>query len=207
MRVTNRLVVAAAVVIIGVASCSSSSEPAAEDAAGRAAADGAATATDNTSGATGATFPGGTFQLTVHQVGDGCLDGAAGILFMPTGTDKPYDLQYPTEIPAYESLPSTFTIKLEEPFSEMSVTLEKDGPNKMKARGSIQTDLIIDETIYGDCHVDMKMDVDLTVVDSDNLDLKVAVEVSDWSSKTDSCPKIAADPCTVDLTMKGRRKS
>ena len=151
------------------------------------------------------TFSGGNFQLTTHEAKDECLDDALSVLFMPNGTDKPYDLQFPTELPAYKDLPKTFTMKLQDPFSNMEVKLEQAGEAMMKVKDSKQMDLVVDSKAYGDCNVDMSIDADLTVVDADNIELHAKIKVSDWKSSGDTCPKYKSDPCNITLTMRGKR--
>ncbi len=150
-------------------------------------------------------FSGGMFQLTTHEVADACLDGALSLLFMPGGMDQPYDLQHPTEIPAWEDLPKTFVMKLQEPFSDMEVRLEVAGTNQMKVEDSSQADVVVDHRSYADCNVDMSIEADITVVDNDNLDLHATIKVRDWKSSGDTCPSYRAEPCTISLTMRGRR--
>ena len=151
------------------------------------------------------TFSGGNFQLTTHEAKDECLDDALSVLFMPNGTDKPYDLQFPTELPAYKDLPKTFTMKLQDPFSNMEVKLEQAGEAMMKVKDSKQMDLVVSSKDYADCNVDMSIDADLTVVDADNLELHAKIKVSDWNSSGGTCPDYKSDPCNITLTMRGKR--
>ncbi len=183
---------------LAVAGCSTEDDPA------ESGTDtGAGTTEDSTTGAFD--FSGGNFQLTTHEAKDECLDNALSILFMPDGTDKPYDLQFPTELPAWKDLPSTFTMKLQAPFSDMEVKLDKAGASKMVVKDSKQTDLVVDSKKYDDCNVDMSIDADLTVVDDDNIELYAKIKVSDWKSSGDTCPEVKSDPCDITLTMRGAR--
>lgn len=158
---------------------------------------------DTGGGGGGTTFEAGTFQLTTYEVTDGCLDGGLAILFQPTGVGTPYDLANTTEFPAYATLPSTFTMALQAPFTDMQVTMDADGANKMKVENSTQTDLVVDAANYGDCNVDMLINAAIDIVDSDNVDVQATIAASGWTG--DQCPVVTADPCTITLTMKGVR--
>ncbi len=147
-------------------------------------------------------FMGGTFQLTTHAVDDGC-DAGLDVLFMPNGTDAPYDLQNKTELPAAADLPKTYKIALQEPFTDMEVTVEADGDN-MKIAGATQTGILVDKDNYPDCTADMTIDAAITIVDASNVDVNATVKISKFESPTDNCIAVGnAAPCTVTLTMKG----
>ena len=159
-----------------------------------------------------AEFEAGTFQLTTHAVEDGCMDGGLQILFMPGGTDQPYDLANPTEFPAYASLPQSYTVQLQEPFSELAVTLNAAGPKRMVVSDAPQPGVLVDADNYGDCTSDMLIDVDITIVDADNLNATASIEVYNVASAADQlCPASLLDNgsgdkrCSVTLTMTGRR--
>jgi len=159
-----------------------------------------------------AEFTAGTFQLTTHAVDDGCMDGGLQILFMPGGTDQPYDLANATEFPAYAELPQQYTVALQEPFSELDVTLTAAGDKHMVVTDAPQTGVLVDADNYGDCTSDMLIDVDITIVDSDNLNATATIEVFNVASAADQlCPAtlLAAGSgdkrCTVTLTMTGLR--
>ena len=158
-----------------------------------------------TSGAT-TNFPAGVFQLTTYGIQDNCLDGGLEILFMPQGSQTPYDLANTTEFFAYADLPKSYNISLQAPFTDMPVTVEQDGLNKMKVENSLQTDVELDNATYGDCNADMAIDADIVIVDADNLTLSVELEVSDWQSSGQTCPTPKTDPCKVTLDMRGVRK-
>lgn len=161
--------------------------------------------TDTGGGAT-TDFPAGTFQLTTFGVDDNCLDGGLAILFQPDGAGTPYDLQYPTEFPAYDALPQTFTMQLQDPFTDMQVTLVAGGESLMTVTDSLQSDLVVDADNYGDCNVDMLIDAEIVIVDADNIDVTATIEVSNWTSTGDTCPNVTSDPCTLVLDMKGVRQ-
>jgi len=156
-------------------------------------------------GGGGTDFPAGSFQLTTVNVDDDCLDQALAILFQPGGVGTPYDLEYPTEFPDYGELPKTFTMRLQAPFSDMQVTMEAAGADRMTVTDSVQTDLVVDAANYGDCNVDMRIDADVIIVDTDHITVAATVEVSDWTSATDTCPNVTSDPCTIALDLTGRR--
>ena len=150
-------------------------------------------------------FPAGVFQLTTLGIQDGCLDGGPELLFMPLGAHEPYDLAHTTEFYAHADLPKTYTIMLQAPFSAMQVTVERDGPSKMKVEDAVQTDVIVDVQQYADCNADAILDADILIVDRDRLSLTVGLRISGWRSTGDTCPNVAADPCRVVLDMSGVR--
>ncbi len=157
-------------------------------------------------------FAAGTFQLSTLAVDDGCMDGGLQILFMPNGNDQAYDLAYPTEFPALSDLPKSYTIRLQEPFSDLQVTLQKSGERGMSVQDAPQTAVLVDADNYGDCVADMAIDVDITVVDANNLNATAAIEIFEVGSAADQlCPQLLLDNgaggkrCTVTLTMTGRR--
>ena len=155
-------------------------------------------------------FEAGSFQLTTHAASDLCLDGGLNILFMPEGQDTPYDLAYPTELPGVADLPTEpYTIKLQEPFTDMVITVVKAGDN-MEIADSEQADVLVDEEAYGDCKADMIIAADITIVDNNNVDVAAQITISEISSEADGkCPSPPTEemtpPCQVELTMKGRR--
>ena len=163
-------------------------------------------ATTDTGGGGGVDFAAGTFQLTTHEVSDACLDGALDLLFMPNGSDKPYDLANTTEIPGRADLPKTYDIQLQAPFAAMTVTVEADGGN-MKIVGAQQEDVVVDANSYGDCTADMTINANIVVADKDNIDVTATISIAKFESAADQkCPTPKSEPCAVTLTMKGKRQ-
>jgi hypothetical protein len=164
--------------------------------------------TGSTASTGGTSFAAGNFQLTTTEANDACLGGGLEILFMPNGANSPYDLANVTEFPAASDLPKTYNITLQAPFSEMEVTVSKGASdNMMQIRNSKQTGVKVDEANYGDCTVDMDIDADITIVDSDNLNVAATISVTNWQGGNDmKCPMAQSDPCEVKLTMTGKRQ-
>ena len=159
----------------------------------------------DSTGATAATgFSAGTFQLYTIEVSDKCLDGGLDLLFQPDGENTEYKLENTTEIPGSADLPADLTVKLQDPFSDMAVKIEADGDN-MKVVGAVQEDVVIDADKYGDCNADMTVDLSITIMDDNNLTVAASLSVSDWQG--DNCPEAQADPCMVNLTMRGERQN
>jgi hypothetical protein len=180
-------------------------DTAADDGADTAADDGADTAADDGADGKGDDgFHAGIFQLYTLEVDDKCLDGGLDLLFQPDGPGTEYALANTTEFPGSEDLPAKLTIKLQEPFGDMDVTVEADGDN-MKIVGASQTGVYIDEAQYADCTADMVINADITILDGDNITVAANLEISNWQG--DTCPTSQGDPCTVTLTMRGERRN
>jgi hypothetical protein len=147
-------------------------------------------------------FTGGDFQLTTEAVDDLCYDGAMSTVFMPEGT--PSDFSANTWLPADEDLPDTYSISLQEPFTDMEVTVEAgEATGQMVIRGAQQTGILINEDSWADCIGDLSIDVDITVVDDDTLDGTATLTTENLAG--DTCPVIESDPCEIVLTLTGTR--
>ncbi len=160
--------------------------------------------TDGTGAVTN--FAGGEFQLRVDAVVDTCLDGGLSLVFMPDGEETPYTLQYPTYLPGYDELPSTYTMKLAVPFQDMQLTMERQGAG-MAASDAPQSDVLLSLPGSADCRADMLIGAVVTVASAESVTLEAAVEMIAFSSPTDTCPAVDAVPCQVTLSMTGERSS
>ena len=151
-------------------------------------------------------FTGGIFTLETFEVSDSCLDGGLDLVFMPEGTDAPYQLAEDNELPAESALPSNQTIKLQAPFDAMAVEITGAGTGAMKIVDAQQNAVVVDEKQWGQCQADMVIDADITIVDNDNVNIAAEVKVTTWNdgpTADDACPTTNA--CTVTLSMRGRR--
>lgn len=147
-------------------------------------------------------FSGGDFQLTTQAVEDLCYDNAMSTVFMPEGT--PSDFSSNTWLPPEEDLPDTYSISLQDPFTDMEVTVEAgEATGQMVIRGALQTDILINEDLWADCLGDLSIDVDITVVDDDTLDGTATLTTENLVG--DTCPPDVPDPCEIVLTLTGTR--
>lgn len=147
-----------------------------------------------------ADFEGGNFQFTTQSVNDGCLDGGMEVLFMPEGT--PADFASPIYIPALDELPSTYTVSLQDPFSDMEVTVTGDEDTR-EVDGAENLGVEFDEDNYPGCLVDNDIGVSLTIDSADELSGTATLSTSSFDET--SCPVPDADPCTITLTLTGER--
>ena len=147
-------------------------------------------------------FLGGDFQLTTQDVDDRCYDGAMTSVFMPEGT--PNDFAANTWLPAEDELPADYSVSLQEPFTDMDVTVEAgDASGQMVIRGAQQTGILINEDSWADCVGDLSIDVDITVVDADTVEGTATLVTENLTG--DTCPVIDSDPCEIVLTLTGTR--
>ena len=65
-------------------------------------------------------FPTGEFVIKTVVVDDQCLDGGLNLLFMPNGTETPWEWPYPIAFHSEDALPKTYTLQLREPFGQMT---------------------------------------------------------------------------------------
>ena len=89
-------------------------------------------------------FAGGDFQITTTAVDDGCYDGAINTVFLPDGDDSTNDWANPTYLPGWDELPATYTIALQDPFSDMEVTMVDGGAQNLVVDGASQTAVELD---------------------------------------------------------------
>ena len=156
---------------------------------------------------TAVTFSGGIFALETFEVDDTCLDGGLDLVFMPEGTEQPYQLAENNELPAESALPSNQTIKLQSPFDAMTVEITSAGSGAMTIKDAKQQDVVVDDSQWGQCKADMVIDADITVIDDDNVTVAASVTVATWNdgpTAGDACPD-AKNACVVTLSMRGSR--
>jgi hypothetical protein len=149
-----------------------------------------------------ADFTGGNFQFTTQSVTDGCLDGAMDVLFMPEGASTPNDFANPIYIPALSELPDTYTVSLQDPFSDMQVTVTGDESTRT-VTGAQNDDVEFDATNHPGCLVNDSIDVALVIDSVDDLHGTATLHTSSFDES--SCPVPTADPCTVTLDLTGAR--
>ena len=148
-----------------------------------------------------ADYTGGDFMFTTVGVEDGCLDGALEVLFMPEGPATPNAWQYPTHLPAFDEMPTTYPIDLREPFMGIVVTVEDAGNHRMRVEDAVMEEVLLGEDRYGDCVVTMTCDVDLTVLAPSYVTGSTAIAISDPRGEDDRCPVFDALPCTMTLEL------
>jgi len=149
-------------------------------------------------------FVSGSFQLTNTAVDDQCLDGAFDVLFLPEGSGTTHDWQFPIELPSDSDLPATYNIQLQEPFSEMEVTVVSGGDSgTFTIDNATQNDVLFDETNSADCVVDLSISATITRTDNDNVTGQGTLSVVEYTG--DSCPVFSASPCNILLDFYGKR--
>ena len=127
-------------------------------------------------------FTGGLFQMTSQGVSDFCGDGAFSSLLMPEGDGTPTDWEYPIEIPSWGTMETrvNYTIQLQDPFSEMQVTVVQGDPSgEIKMSGGSQDDI----PLFDDdsCFVDLGISATLQIVDNNNLTGQATLVFNDSS--------------------------
>ena len=160
----------------------------------------------DTSGDSGAfelqDFSGGLFQISTLAVEDGCMDGAFDLIFMPEGAETPSDWTTSTEFPAYDALPSTYEISLQEPFSSMEVTLS-EGDNGLTVGDANQSGVELDADAWPGCMVDMGITAELMVHTDDHLMGSAVLTTSSFDEE--SCPAVSSEPCQIILDLSAQR--
>lgn len=148
-------------------------------------------------------FTGGDFQITTTAVDDGCYDGAINTVFLPDGDDSTNDWANPTYLPGWDELPATYTIALQDPFSDMEVTMVDGGAQNLVVDGASQTAVELDADQYPGCTADMSIYVDITVVSAGEISATATLTTS--NTQGDTCPTITSDPCDITLDLVGAR--
>ncbi len=156
---------------------------------------------------TEAAYEGGTFTITIQDVKDDCYDGTFSVIFMPEGT--PTDFQNAVDLPAFEDLPADSTVTLQDPFSDLDVTWEQgDAEDQIVIADATQIDVVLDADSYGDCTVDMVVNVDVTVLDADNIEASAVLTTSGFEH--DDCPAVTLDTddsCDITLSLTGANQA
>ena len=149
-------------------------------------------------------FETGEFQFTNTAVDDACLDGGFTVLFLPEGSGTENDWAYPVELPAWDSLPATYSIQLQEPFSSMEITVTDGGSEQFAMAGALQTGVVFNEDSYPDCTVDLSIDATINIETSDAVTGQAFMTVDNPSG--DTCPVFSSGtPCQVTLDFYGSR--
>jgi hypothetical protein len=147
-----------------------------------------------------AEYTGGTFAVTIEDVKDNCYDGTFSLIFMPEG--EPTDFAAPMELPAMENLPADATLDLQDPFSAMSVTWEAGvGEDQLVIVDAAQGAVLLDEDSYGNCTVDMTINVTVDVIDADTISASAILNTAGFEDA--ECPVIEEDPCDIELVLSG----
>ena len=155
-------------------------------------------------GSDGGSFDAGEFQFTNTAVDDACLDGGFTVLFLPEGNGTENDWAYPVELPAWDNLPATYSIQLQEPFSGMEITVTEGGSEQFSMAGALQTGVVFNEDSYPDCTVDLNIDATINIETSDSVTGQAFMTVDNPSG--DTCPVFeGGTPCQVTLDFYGSR--
>ena len=150
-------------------------------------------------------FSGGNFQFTSSEVQDLCFDGAFDALFLPDGAGSTSDWAYPVELPAWDALPSTYSVQLQEPFTTMTVTVSAGASEGLLVmEGAEQTDVVMDASgDYPDCTVDMDITAEVVIDSEDTAHGSAVLSLADIP--VDDCPALLSDPCTITLDFTANR--
>jgi len=151
-----------------------------------------------------APFEAGEFLFTNTAVSDGCLDGGFTVLFLPEGDGSESDWAYPIELPGWDSLPASYAIQLQEPFSSMDITVTDGGTDQLVMAGALQSSVVFNEDSYPDCTVDLSIDATINIETSSSVTGQALMSVSNASG--DTCPVFNDTPCQVALDFYGSRK-
>lgn len=147
-------------------------------------------------------FEGGNFQFTTTGVTDSCNDGAFETIFMPDG--EATDFETPIELPSTVDLPSTYNIDLQDPFTEMEVTVEAgDRSDHMLVNGAEQTGVEWDQANSPGCLVDASIDIDLAIVNPNKVQGYALLHTGSFDEE--NCPVVTSDPCDVRLDVSAER--
>ena len=159
---------------------------------------------DKSDSGSDAAFETGEFQFTNTAVGDACLDGGFTVLFLPEGDGSESDWEYPIELPAWDGLPVSYSIQLQQPFDSMDITVSEGGTAQFAMAGALQEGVVFNEDSYPDCTVDLSIDATINIETNDSLTGQALMSVDNPSGS--SCPVFeAGTPCQVTLDFYGSR--
>jgi len=151
-----------------------------------------------------ADFTGGDFQLTTTAVDDGCYDGALNTVFLPEGEGSTNDWADATYLPGWDELPATYDISLQDPWTDMEVTVTDGGAENMLIEDAQQVGIELDPDTYPGCTVDVSIYVDITIVSAD--EVSATATLTNTNLTGDTCPDmVGGDGCTMDLDVVGAR--
>ena len=148
-------------------------------------------------------FTGGDFQITTTAVSDACYDGAMATVFLPEGDGTTNDWADATYLPGWDELPATYTIALQDPWSDMEVTVEDGGASNLVIDNASQTGAELDADQWEGCLADASIYVDITVVNSDEVTANAVLTISNLDG--DNCEPITGDSCDITLDVVGAR--
>ena len=151
-------------------------------------------------------FTGGQFQLYVQTVDDKCLDGALEVLFMPEGNNTAYALKNVSFIPGLADLPSTYILKLQAPFEDMSITMASDNAGGMQVINATQSAVLLGVPGSEDCRGDIDFGGTVRIDSATQIALEVTATLTNLSSVTQTCPPLETHPCAASLAMTGVRE-
>lgn len=116
------------------------------------------------------TWSGGQFQMTSQGVTDNCAGGAFNSLLMPDDDATPTDWDHLFEFPSWEDMEErdTYSIQLQDPFSEMEVTMtQSDTVGSIQMSGGSQDEI----PLFDDdgCFVDIGISAIIQIVDDNTV--------------------------------------
>ena len=124
-------------------------------------------------------------------------------MFLPEGEGSEAKWADPIDFPSWEELsdPVTYTISLQEPLKNMSMTLTRgDQPDTIEMSGGRQSSISLDEDTYPNCTVDMEISAIVFIDTPTRLygDATLTIERASGSY----CP-VFATPCDVIVGFVG----
>ncbi len=147
-------------------------------------------------------FSAGDYQFWTTQAEDGCLDGALEALFMPEGPENSHPFEDLVYIPGSDELPLSYEVSFREPFVGMAVTAVDGGDGAVAFEDSLIEDVLLNESLYGDCTADMIVAGLLTPDETGTAGSGSAtLNLQDAQGTEDRCPLLENDPCQVLLTL------
>jgi len=149
-------------------------------------------------------FKAGDYQFSTTDMSDDCLDGALEALFMPQGRTTPQEFEFPVYVPSLDELPASYEVSLREPFVGMPVTVT-EAPNGLQFEGAVMDEVLINQSLYGDCVATMTVDSKIWPESSKAGTGVAEIDISAWRGSEGRCPSPDADPCLVTLELELER--
>jgi hypothetical protein len=149
-------------------------------------------------------FPSGDFQISTRLVDDRCLDGGLNLLFMPRGSDQPWQWPYPVAIHAPSELPKTYDLTLREPFRRMTVTATQVDPQQQQFVAHSNPSVELGRERFGDCVVSLDGVVQVTLLESNRVEGIAALQMRNPRGD-ERCPAEMPASCEVILIFDGLR--
>lgn len=149
-------------------------------------------------------FATGEFTVRTLVVDDQCLDGGLNLLFMPNGTDTPWEWPHSVTLLAEDELPRAYDITLRPPFGQMRVDAQDAGVNLQLLQGRTNEAVTLGEAQFGACVADMAARVQVQL-DAPDAASGVAEITMSNPRGDDRCPVEMPAECTLLLSFDATR--